>query len=100
MVHELRRRDRHCRYPSCRSRKGLDVHHKVHWAHGGKNDPDNLVLLCEAHHIYVHEAGYKIRGSPPKVTIERPGREPLGVGPPRLDEATSDLFEYEVQGVL
>ncbi|HLF70106.1 MAG TPA: hypothetical protein VI541_04040, partial [Actinomycetota bacterium] len=34
------------------------------------------------HHIYVHEAGYTVRGSPPKVIIERPGREPLRVGPP------------------
>jgi len=40
-------RDRHCSWLGCdRSANLTAAHHLVHWAHGGKTDLDNLVLLC------------------------------------------------------
>ncbi len=38
----------------CRSSKNLDIHHIIHREHGGTNDPSNLLLLCEGHHLLAH----------------------------------------------
>ena len=51
---EVRRRDRHCRFPGCQRLLFTNTHHIVEWKHGGKTDIDNLVLLCEYHHPLVH----------------------------------------------
>jgi hypothetical protein len=48
-----------CQFPGCNSRR-TDIHHIRHWAHGGPTRLDNLILLCEAHHVIVHERGYLI----------------------------------------
>ncbi|MGO1715092.1 MAG: hypothetical protein ACTHYS_08430, partial [Ancrocorticia populi] len=48
-------RDRHCRFPGCS--RGLEVgqvHHAQEWEKGGSTVVDNAVLLCFAHHRYVH----------------------------------------------
>jgi hypothetical protein len=51
-----------CVVPGCRSARFLDVHH-VEWrAEGGDHSPDNLCLLCFAHHQAVHEGRLVIRG--------------------------------------
>ncbi len=55
-------RDGGCRFPGCGSRHHLDVHHIVHWSHGGPTDPDNLVALCGFHHDRHHEGDYRITG--------------------------------------
>ena len=49
-------RDRGCRFPGCVATAHLEVHHVVHWAHGGRTDLDNLVALCPFHHD-AHHAG-------------------------------------------
>ncbi len=54
----LHRRDGGCRFPGCRARRWVDAHHIRHWAHGGPNTLDNLVLLCHHHHKLLHEGGY------------------------------------------
>ena len=38
----------------CGNRKYLEVHHKKPVSLGGKNQPENLVLLCREHHKTVH----------------------------------------------
>ena len=44
-------RDRgRCCVPGCRNATYLDVHHLDLRSEGGGNDPDNLVVLCGAHH--------------------------------------------------
>ena len=35
-----------------------DAHHLKHWADGGENVMDNLILLCRRHHRMVHEEGW------------------------------------------
>ncbi len=35
-----------------------DVHHVVHWSHGGLTDFDMLCLLCRRHHTLVHDEGW------------------------------------------
>lgn len=54
-------RDRGCRFPGCdRPPPWTDVHHLLHWAHGGKTELPNLILLCRPHHRFVHEEGWSI----------------------------------------
>jgi Domain of unknown function (DUF222)/HNH endonuclease len=56
----VRERDQYrCRFPGCRSRR-TDLHHIRHWARGGKTSYWNLISLCEAHHVIVHDTGYLI----------------------------------------
>lgn len=50
-----------CRMPGCERRHGLAGHHIVHWAHGGRTDLENLVLLCAFHHRLLHEDGHTMR---------------------------------------
>jgi hypothetical protein len=54
-------RDGGCRFPGCdRPPQWTDAHHLVPWSQGGRTDLDNLLLLCRAHHMAVHEGQWKI----------------------------------------
>jgi 5-methylcytosine-specific restriction endonuclease McrA len=56
----VRERDRYrCQYPGCNSRK-VQIHHIRHWSKGGKTKLRNLLLLCRAHHIIIHDMNYGI----------------------------------------
>jgi hypothetical protein len=47
--------------PGCdRPPTWCDVHHRKHWADGGRTCADNGVLLCERHHTLVHQDGWLI----------------------------------------
>jgi len=62
----------HCAFTGCRvPASRCHAHHVTHWTHGGTTDPDNLVLLCHAHHRSVHHAGW---------TITATGGDPLAPG--------------------
>jgi len=52
----LLRQHGHCGHPGCPNTKNLDAHHRIHWIDGGRTDLDNLLLLCERHHV-AHHAG-------------------------------------------
>lgn len=91
---ELKRRDKRCRFPGCRRRKGLHAHHIELWPKG-KTEPSNLVLLCETHHWLVHPGGWTVRGSPPKVWFEKPELPPIKIGPPKIDPETLAAFDLD-----
>jgi hypothetical protein len=55
----LRMRDEGCRFPGCSNRR-TDAHHLVSWLDGGETSLENLTLVCERHHRYVHELGFSI----------------------------------------
>ncbi|SOC50326.1 protein of unknown function [Blastococcus aggregatus] len=58
-------RDEHCVFAGCDALpEWCDVHHVVHWAHGGPTSCDNGALLCERHHTCCHEGGFTIRRDP------------------------------------
>jgi hypothetical protein len=58
-------RDGHCVFAGCDAPpEWCDVHHVVHWAHGGPTSCDNGALLCERHHTTCHEGGFGIRRDP------------------------------------
>jgi hypothetical protein len=54
-------RDLHCVFAGCRAPAAwCDVHHVIHWAHGGVTSCENGALLCERHHTAVHEGGFAV----------------------------------------
>jgi hypothetical protein len=62
----IRKRDRHFRQvPGC-SRPAVHTHHMRHRAHGGSDDPSNLVSLCAVHHLRaLHEGLLRVTGTAP-----------------------------------
>jgi hypothetical protein len=85
LLRVLRHRDTGCRFPGCNRTRWVHAHHRRHWADGGTTDLDNLVLLCGAHHRFVHEHGLRIEGDPGGELrfFDRRGLR-YGVGPPGL----------------
>jgi len=39
----------------CDSSRWLNFHHLKPWSQGGRHHPENLILLCKAHHQYLHK---------------------------------------------
>ena len=77
-------RDRGCRFPGCVATAHLQVHHVVHWAHGGRTDLDNLVALCPLHHDAHHAGEFGIRGDANVLgglVFTARGGFPIGPGP-------------------
>lgn len=52
-----------CRVPGCDVTLGLEVHHLIHWEHGGRTDTDNLLLVCGKHHRMHHRGRLDITGN-------------------------------------
>ena len=56
----MARHHSHCAHPGCPNTKNLHAHHRIHWLHGGRTDLDNLLLLCERHHVAHHDGAFQI----------------------------------------
>jgi hypothetical protein len=71
-------RDGGCGFPGCDRPPGwCEVHHLVHWLHGGPTNLANLALLCRAHHRAVHEGGWRLGRDPDgHLTATPPHRRP------------------------
>src|SRR6202043_1913561 len=70
-----------CRFPGCESRR-VDLHHIRYWSHGGRTSLDNLISLCKAHHMLVHDRGYLIAAPPGGgFAFYRPGGTRLPASP-------------------
>lgn len=52
-----------CMVPGCTRTVGLDVHHIIHWEHGGATDTHNLLLICSHHHRQHHRGLLGITGN-------------------------------------
>ena len=59
---EVKRRDRHCRFPGCTNVTFTNAHHIRPWKPDGRTDIDNLALLCEYHHRRVHSREWTLSG--------------------------------------
>jgi hypothetical protein len=62
-----------------------DVHHEVHSVHGGPTSCDNGALLCERHHIAVHDGAFQGRRDPgtSRRHTHRPDGSQITVRPPQ-----------------
>jgi Domain of unknown function (DUF222)/HNH endonuclease len=55
-------RDRGCAHPGCdRPPSWSEVHHVIHWAHGGSTSVGNCVMLCRVHHREIHATDWVVR---------------------------------------
>jgi hypothetical protein len=60
----VERRDRGCVFAGCGAPTWwCDVHHLIHWIHGGDTSLENSALLCERHHTKVHH-GFRVERPP------------------------------------
>ncbi len=50
----LKRDNWHCQAPGCTARSSLHVHHITPRGVGGPNTFDNLIVLCDFHHLAIH----------------------------------------------
>ncbi len=60
-----------CRVDGCRSARGLEIHHIVHRADGGDNNPLLLVLLCGSCHSAHHAGTLTISGTADHLEVRR-----------------------------
>jgi hypothetical protein len=61
----LEHRDGHCVFTGCTVPAAYcDIHHVIHWVHGGPTSCENGALLCERHHTAVHEGGFRVTRDP------------------------------------
>jgi hypothetical protein len=70
----LHRDQERCRVPGCMSHTNLDVHHIWQLMYGGSNEMSNLLTLCEAHHLALHEGMLVIAWVGDDLTFRREGR--------------------------
>jgi hypothetical protein len=70
----LHRDQKRCRVPGCLSHTNLDVHHIQQLMHGGKNELSNLITLCEAHHLALHDGTLVIERVNGEVRFRHEGR--------------------------
>ncbi len=88
-------RDRHCTFPGCTSRLGLDAHHIDHWVDGGETKESNLTMLCRRHHGVVHDEHYRLVRTASGVEFrDRDGRiVPRGASVPRFSPSFPGRFD-------
>lgn len=60
LMRVLFERDRCCQHPGCGRTRHLHAHHVTFWSQNGTTDPDNLILLCSAHHRALHRGEFAI----------------------------------------
>jgi hypothetical protein len=62
-----------------------DAHHLQHWVFNGPTALKNMVLLCRAHHVMVHEQGWLISLDPVTgiVTVSYPDGNLFETSQPR-----------------
>ena len=70
----LHRAQNRCQVPGCMSHMNLDVHHIRHRAQGGTNEPPNLITLCEAHHLALHDGTLAIERVNGELRFRHEGR--------------------------
>src|SRR5687768_9904698 len=89
-------RDRgRCVVPGCRNATYVDLHHLDLRSEGGSNDPDNLVVLCGAHHGALHRGRLRIDGRVSTgLRVRHADGTAYGFMPsPGLAEASARAFE-------
>ncbi|GAA4755526.1 HNH endonuclease signature motif containing protein [Modestobacter marinus] len=79
----VERRDKSCVFAGCGApTHWCDVHHLIHWLHGGETSLSNSALLCERHHTKVHH-GFRVERDPDgRWRTWRPDDTEILIGPP------------------
>lgn len=88
----VRRQHGRCAVPGCRLATFIDVHHLKPRADGGTHDPDNLCVLCAAHHGALHRGALRIDGTWSQgLTFRHADGTPYGAPPELFDDVRAAL---------
>jgi hypothetical protein len=88
-----------CVVPGCRSARFIDIHHIVYRSEGGDHTPDNLCLLCVAHHQARHDGRLVIRGRVSiGLTFTHADGRPYGEPPPTLEDTIVEDAVAAIRG--
>jgi hypothetical protein len=60
-----------CSVPWCRSSRNVDQHHLIPISQGGQHTLENIISLCESHHIAHHAGALCIEGTASNATFTR-----------------------------
>ena len=77
----------------------MDLHHIQYWSSGGRTKLDNLVSLCKAHHMLIHERGYLIAAARDGTfAFYRPDGPaiPASPPPPQADGMIGDCHDADI----
>ncbi|MGY2078594.1 DUF222 domain-containing protein [Modestobacter sp. SYSU DS0657] len=78
----VERRDKGCVFAGCGAPTWwCDVHHLIHWLHGGETSLSNSALLCERHHTKVHHGFSVVRQPDGRWRTFRPDGTEILIGP-------------------
>jgi hypothetical protein len=89
----LLRDQRRCRVPGCRNTRYLDLHHIQLRCDGGKNELENLICICGAHHRALHRGELSIEGSATQARFRHAdGREYGQVDRPQALDTHGKVF--------
>jgi hypothetical protein len=78
-------RDRRCVFAGCQAPSHwCDVHHLLHWLHGGETSLENSALLCERHHTKVHHGFSVVRSPDGRWRTYRPDDTEIALAEPLL----------------
>jgi hypothetical protein len=64
-LHVLERDGHRCQFPGCSMRAHLGLHHIRFRSQGGGHEPENLLVLCDAHHTLIHDRICSVEGTAP-----------------------------------
>ena len=93
LLRQLKQRDDGCVVNGCGRRLGLQAHHVIHWAHGGRTDLDNLALVCRRCHRKIHDEGFRlVRDQYGRVLVIRPDGRPVTPRPAPLRQDVRERF--------
>jgi len=88
MRRKVKARDHHkCRVPGCRSSRNLDVHHIIHREHGGTHEIENLICLCEGHHLAHHKGSLLIEGPASSAKITKRAHNSFAIAERAIETA-------------
>ena len=85
-------RDKSCRFPACTS-KFCHAHHLEHWADGGETNLSNSALLCNRHHVSVHERGFRVETVEGDLRFYHPTGRLIHDAPRRPSQRDLDIID-------
>jgi hypothetical protein len=105
----LRRKVKHrdqgrCRVPWCRSSRNCDQHHIYPISRGGEHTEENVLTLCESHHIANHSGALVITGTASNAVFERRAHNDLAIAERALETKAAlkalGFDEHEVEEAM
>jgi hypothetical protein len=89
---KVRARDHgRCRVPWCRSSRNIDQHHLVPRSEGGEHTLDNLITLCESHHLAHHAGSLLIEGTATSPSFTRRAHHSFSIAARAVDTSRALL---------